>query len=425
MCPPLLRTASADAIAGQPDRRVEAVNSRTHDLVLFGASGFVGRLVTRRLRDAGDATRIALAGRSRERLAAVRDELGVDWPLIVADSGDDAALADLARSTRVVVTTVGPYARHGLPLVRACAAHGTGYADLTGEALFVRESIDVADGPARDSGARIVHACGFDSVPSDLGVLTLAEQVRADGAGELTDVLLLVVAARGGFSGGTVDSLRGQVDAVHADPGLARRLADPYLLSPDRAAEPDLEPQPDGFLARRLDDGTWVAPFVMAPFNTRIVRRSAALLGYASRLRYAEAIRTGRSPLAPLAAVGVAAGSAAVATGLRLPVVRPLLDRLLPDPGEGPSERVQREGSFRLELRATTTTGARYTGVVAAPGDPGYAATSVMLAQAGLSLAHDELPDRAGVLTPASAMGDALTRRLRTAGFTITAERTG
>ena len=400
---------------------------REHDLVVFGATGFVGRLVARRLAEAATDLRIALAGRSRERVAAVRDELGVDWPVVVADAADEPALAELARSARVVVSTVGPYARHGLPLVLACAQGGTSYADLTGEALFVRESIDRADTLAHRTGARIVHACGFDSVPSDLGVQMMAGRAAADGAGELTDVLLMVIEARGGFSGGTIDSLRAQVDTVRADPALARRLADPYLLSPDRDAEPDLGPQSDAFLARRLDDGTWIAPFVMAPFNTRIIRRSNALLGhaYGRRLRYTEALRTGRSPLAPVVAGGVALGSAAIAVGLRTPVIRPLLDKVLPDPGQGPSEKAQQEGSFRLELRATTTSGARYTGIVAAPGDPGCAATSVMIAQAGLSLAQDERPDRSGVLTPAVALGPALTARLRSAGFTFTVRPAG
>lgn len=404
-----------------PPRSLASVGDREHDLVLFGATGFVGRLVARRLADARSGLRIALAGRSRDRLTAVRDALGVDWPVVIAASDDLPALAELAASTRVVLSTVGPYARHGLPLVLACARAGTSYADLTGEALFVRESIDAANGLAQRSGARIVHACGFDSVPSDLGVQMVADRAAVDGAGELAEVLLLVVAAKGGFSGGTIDSLRGQVDAVRADPTLARRLADPYLLSPDRDAEPDLGPQPDVFLPHRLGDGTWTAPFVMASFNTRIVRRSNALLGhaYGRELRYAEAVRTGRSLLAPVAAGGVAAGSAAVAVGLRTPLVRPLLDKLLPDPGDGPSEKMQRQGSFRLELRADSTSGARYLGTVAASGDPGYAATSVMLAQAGLSLAQDDLPDRSGVLTPAVALGDALTRRLRGAGFTF------
>ncbi|WP_111767045.1 saccharopine dehydrogenase family protein [Nakamurella deserti] len=403
------------------------MSDREYDLAVFGASGFVGRLVARRLAEARTELRIALAGRSRERLVAVADDLGVDWPVVVTDSGDPAALADLAGSTRVVLTTVGPYARHGLPLVLACARAGTAYGDLTGEALFVRESIDTADTLARTSDARIVHSCGFDSVPSDLGVQMVAERAAADGAGELSEVLLMVVAAAGGVSGGTVDSLRGQVDSVRRDPALARRLADPYLLSPDRDAEPDLGPQPDAFLARRLEDGTWTAPFVMAPFNTRVVRRSNALLGHAwgRELRYAEAVRTGRAPWSPVLAGGVALGTAAVAAGLRTPVVRPLLDRILPDPGEGPSPQAQQAGSFRLELRAVTTTGARYTGTVAAPGDPGYAATSVMLAQSGLSLAQDDLPDRSGVLTPAVAMGSALTERLRAAGFTFTVQPTG
>jgi len=246
-----------------------AAASRPLDVVVFGAAGFVGRLTAGHLaRCAGEKVRIGLAGRSLDRLAAVRAGLGAraaDWPLLVADSADPATLTALARSTAVLTSTVGPYARHGLPLVAACAAQGTHYADLTGEPLFVRRSIDLAHQAAVASGARIVHSCGFDSVPSDLAVLAAHERAQADGAGDLTDVTFVLVSARGGFSGGTVDSLRNQVDEVSAQPRLRQQLGDPYAFSPQRGAEPELGPQPDSHGVRYDRDlGVWTAPFVMA-----------------------------------------------------------------------------------------------------------------------------------------------------------------
>jgi len=392
------------------------------DIVLFGATGFVGRLVAEQLAAAAvGGLRIGLAGRSPDRLEALQQSLGTAWPMLLADSHDPETLERLARSARVVVSTVGPYAPRGLPLVRACAAAGTSYADLTGEPKFVRNSIDAANDSAARSGAKIVHACGFDSVPSDLGVQVLAERVLADGEGELAEVTMLVLTLKGGLSGGTIDSMRVGVDDVRDDPTLARRLSDPYLLSPDRANEPDLGRQSNTFLAQRLADGTWVGPFVMASFNAQIVRRSNALQAhrYGRELRYREVVRTGRSLLAPVLAAGIALGTGALAIGMRNRLTRPILDRILPDPGEGPSEKARSAGRFRFELRGLTTTGARYTATVAAPGDPGYAATSVMLSQAALCLASDQLPPAGGVLTPATAMNGALTARLRQLGFTF------
>ncbi|HVL83565.1 MAG TPA: saccharopine dehydrogenase NADP-binding domain-containing protein, partial [Pseudonocardia sp.] len=242
---------------------------RPHDVVVYGATGYVGALVAAYL--AGHAppgARIALGGRSRSKLERVRGDLpgtARTWPLVVADSDDPAALAELAASTRVVATTVGPYARCGLPVVQACARAGTHYADLTGEVLFVREAIDRFDALARDTGARIVHSCGYDSVPSDLGVLMLHERAVADGAGELAEAEL-VAAAKGGVSGGTVDSLRGQLAAVGRDRDKRRLAADPHSLSPDRSAEPAPRQPADAAPPARRPDGTWVAPFVMAPY---------------------------------------------------------------------------------------------------------------------------------------------------------------
>ena len=412
-------------MAGQrlPDREL--------DVVVFGASGFVGRLVAEYLAAHAPAgARIGLAGRSLDKLTAVRDSLGATaagWPLLVADTGEPASVEAMVTATRVVATTVGPYARYGSTLVEACARAGTDYADLTGEVLFVRDSLDRFGGLAAASGARIVHSCGFDSIPSDLGVLLLAEQARADHAGPLEDTRLVVTSMKGGFSGGTIDSLRAQAEAVDSDGGLRKVLADPYSLSPDRASEPDLGRQSDTVRIRRDPDlGVWLGPFVMASYNTRVVRLSNAIQGwaYGPRFRYQEYQAYGEGLAGPVVAAAARAGLAAAVVGMSLRPTRAVLDRILPAPGEGPSEEARRRGHFRMEIRTRTATGARYRCIVAAQGDPGYQATSVMFGEAALCLAldRDRLPDRYGVLTPATAMGDVLVDRLRTAGLTFTVE---
>lgn len=396
-----------------------------HDIILFGATGFVGRLVAGYL--AGHAppeTRIALAGRSRDRLDRIRSDLGnaaAGWPLIVADSADPAAMAALAGATRVVATTVGPYAKYGVALAEACARAGTHYADLTGEVLFIRQSIDRSHQVAEASGARIVHACGYDSIPSDLGVLLAHRRAQADGAGDLGDTVLMA-RGRGGVSGGTIDSLRTQIDALHTDPTQRRIVTDPYGLSPDRSAEPDLGDESDS-LRPRHDTmvGAWTAPFVMGPFNTRIVRRSNALTGwsYGRAFRYREVMPAGKGPAGAVVGSGIGAGVGAMMVAMSLRPTRVVLDRILPKPGAGPSKETQLKGWFRSDVHTTTSSGARYVSTVAGDGDPGYAATAVMFGESALCLAGkpDRLPERAGVLTPATAMGDALVDRLRMAGL--------
>lgn len=406
---------------------------RELDVVLFGATSFVGRLCAEYLAGAAPPqARIALAGRSRERLLELRSSLGAraaEWPLLVADTTDPGSVGELAAATRVLATTVGPYRRYGLPVLEACATAGTHYADLTGEVLFMREAIDRFDAVAAASGARIVHSCGFDSIPSDLGVLLLHE-AAADGAGELEETTLVVRAMKGGASGGTIASLKGELDAARTDRELARLLADPYALSPDRGAEPRLGDERDLRGVRNDRElGTWVGPFVMSAINTRVVRRSNALQGwaYGPRFRYREVMGFGSGPLAAAQAGALAGGVGALMAGLSVRPLRAALDRVLPAPGEGPSERRRERGFFRIEIHARTSSGARYLCRVAASGDPGYKATAVMFGESGLCLALDgeQLPPRAGVLTPATAMGDALVRRLRLAGQTLEVERAG
>lgn len=404
---------------------------RDLDVVIYGATGFVGVLVAGHLAAHAPAgTRIALAGRSAARLEELRAKLGVDWPVLVADAADTAALETMAAAAHVVITTVGPYAKYGRILAHACAAAGTDYVDLTGEVLFARASIDENHELARSTGARIVHSCGFDSIPSDLGVHVLHARIAADGAGELTDTTLVVTSLRGGVSGGTIDSLRHQLDVVKKDRGLRRLAASPYSLSPAPAEEPDLGRQDDLATPRASEVDPSLrgslAPFVMAPYNTRVVRRSNALRGYAygRGFRYREAMSMGRSPLSPVLAVMTKVGLGALALGLSLPPTRYVLDRILPKPGEGPDERARREGHFTVDVFTRTTTGARYKARVRAKGDPGYAATAVMLGESALALVHDRaaLPvTPGGVLTPATGIGDALVGRLRAAGLEITA----
>lgn len=398
---------------------------RDLDIVLFGATGFTGRLVAQRLAQrAPEATRIALAGRSPHRLEGVRDAIGpraADWPIILADSTDPDSLRRMAQSTRVVATTVGPYLAHGLTLVEACATGGTHYLDLAGEVLFMRASIDAFDTTARATGARIVHACGFDSIPSDLGVLMLS----GSAGGGLDDATLVVREARGGFSGGTVASGRAQAAAIRADPAAGRIAADPYALSPARSREPDLGDEGDLRMPVHDPELGWLAPFLMAPVNTRVVRRSNALAGYpySRDFRYREAVGFGEGVSARVRAIAMAAGLGIVAGGLAVPGARHVLGRVLPNPGEGPSEAQRSAGRFRVEIHGHGSDGAPHLAVVAADCDPGYAATSLMLAEAALLAAHGgrDLPDRAGVLTPATAFGAALADRLRVAGMTLTA----
>ena len=423
---------------------------REFDIVLFGATGFVGRLTARHLAvEAAPDLRIALAGRSLTRLQDLARGLGAaaqDWPLLVVDATDERAVRDLAARARVVVTTVGPYVKYGGPLAAACAEAGTHYCDLTGEVLFVHRSIAANHESAKRTGARIVHACGFDSVPSDLGVWLCAQAARADGA-ELGRTHLAVRSMKGGFSGGTIDSARVQVAELTTDKAARRVVADPWALAeggrPPRAPKGDsatggtasgrrggvrglvdtvVKASP---VKRDADNGHFTGPFVMAAFNTRIVARSASLLGYGDGFRYVEYSDYGSGPTGALAAGGMSVALGAGLAGLAFGPTRALLDRVLPKPGEGPSEAAQANGRFRMEVTAQASNGARYRATVAAPYDPGYSGTAVMLGQAALCLVQDggRLPDASGVLTPATALGAPLVDRLRAHRFTLESER--
>lgn len=399
-----------------PIAQAETVtNDREHDIILLGATGFVGRFTARHLAlSAPPGLRVALAGRSLPRLEAVQRELEVDWPLIVVDTSDDAAVERLAASASVIATTVGPYLRYGMGVAAACARAGTSYADLSGESVFVARSIARNHEAAQDSGARIVHSCGFDSIPSDLG-MGLAH--AAAGGVPIVSATLRVRSLRGGVSGGTIDSLRQQMKEATTDASVRRVIASPYSLTPGPSVRLP-ERGGSGFGKVR---GAWQAPFVMGAYNQQIVQRTSYLNGwsYGQLLRYREVVATGRGVPGAVRAGALSLGTAALIGALSLGPTRALVDRVLPAPGSGPNADAIAGGRFAVDVDVYPVEGAAVRARIAAPYDPGYGGTGVMLAESALSLALDDLPDRAGVLTPMVAMGEKLAERLRAHRFTL------
>lgn len=397
---------------------------REHHVVLYGATGFTGRLVAEHLAEhhATASLRWAIAGRDESRLFALRDDLRRRFPhldaldVIVADSRDPESLDRLVASSAVVCTTVGPYARLGEPLVAACVRRGTDYVDLTGEPQFVRRTIDRHHDVAAAGGVRIVHCCGFDSIPSDLGTFALQDAVIARDGRPCDEVKFLLQDIRGGVSGGTIASMVELLEDAR-DPGVAELVYDPYGLNPEGARHgPDTSDQVG--VLRDPVTRTWTGPFVMAPVNTRVVRRTNALLGarYGPEFRYSEVVDTGSGPTGAVRATLLAAGLAGFRAAMHFGPTRALLRRfVLPSPGEGPDRRSIESGHFtaRLSGRRDGHEIARVT--VHAHRDPGYGATAIMLAESALCLAtmpRDHAPGPPGVVTPACAMGSALIERL-------------
>lgn len=387
------------------------------DVVVYGASGFTGRQAAAYLVKRDPALRVALAGRSRAKLEAVAAGLPRPVTVWVADSQHPASVDAVVWQAKVVVNTAGPFHVYGDPVVDAAVRHGVDYVDITGETPWVRGLVDRHHEAARAAGTRIVPMCGFDSVPSDLGTFLVARWIAATWSQPTREVRAAFSAA-GGVNGGTMASALGM-----AESGL-RGLGDPVLLNPEaRRTAADREAC---FTLRRVqwdeDLGRWLTPFFMEAVNSRVVRRSAALLeaegaGYGPGFAYWEAMET-RSRTAAWATL---LGLATFDQALRRRLGRSLVRRLVPAPGEGPSEKRMDEGFFRARLVGLAGDGRKALGVVADQGDPGNRATTKLLCESALALVRDRdtLPARAGVLTPATAFGDVLVRRLRDAGMTL------
>jgi short subunit dehydrogenase-like uncharacterized protein len=410
--------------------------ARELELVVFGASGFTGKLTAEYLLahyGVAGSLRWAIAGRNAAKLEAVRSDLareaGVDasrLPILVGD-GDDAGFLDqLTQRTRVVCTTVGPYAKYGSKLVAACAANGSDYCDLTGEVHWIQRMLEAQQDAAAASGARIVFCCGFDCIPADLGAFFLQREMRARHGVACSRIQFRVAGFSGGASGGTIASMLNMLEEAERDPAVMTVMQDPYALNPkDERTGPD---GPERMAPRwDADFRQWTAPFMMGGIDTKVVRRSNALLGYAygKGFRYDEAMLMGAGPLGFTKACAMSAGTLAMLGALALGPVRRAVSGRLPQPGEGPSQAKREAGYFEIALRGEHPSDAAKAlrGRVRGDRDPGYGSTSKMLAESAVCLAQDGLATGGGCWTPASAMGDALLARLgKNAGVTFTIE---
>ncbi len=377
-------------------------HGKEFDIVVFGASGFTGRLVAEYLathHEKGQPVAWAMAGRNGDKLAAVRDEMGIsaDIPIIVADTQDAASMAALAARTACVLTTVGPYALYGAPLVEACVNAGIGYVDLTGEPLWMHEMIAKYEAAAQQSGARIVFSCGFDSIPFDLGVFALQQAAQSELGHAVTRVKCRVRAMNGEFSGGTAASLNTTMAMLGKNPSLIEVLTNPFCLTAKKIGPA----QPDGnSVAFDADRDEWLAPFIMAPINTKNVHRSNALLGYAygEDFVYDEMMIAGKGDEGKAIAEFVAGHN-------------PLQGDNVPKPGEGPSRESREAGNYDVLFIGTDGTSEIHY-AVSGDMDPGYGSTSKMIAQAALCLVRDCADLAGGIYTPAPAMGEKLIARL-------------
>ena len=394
---------------------------REYDIIVWGATGFTGRLVVDYMAEqqANSNLKWAVGARNPQKLQQML--AGRDVAMVTADSGDEASIEALVRKTRVILTTVGPYARYGSSLVAACAKHGTDYCDLTGEVHWMREMITAYQEEARATGARIVHTCGFDSIPSDLGVYFLQKHMLSTHGVPARQIKYRPRAFSGGFSGGTIDSMIAMMEKAREDKSIRTKLADPYVLNDTQRGLDG----PDRLSAYYDEDfDSWVGPFVMGSVNTRVVRRSAELLNglYGRDFQYNEGVLSGKGAGGFLGATGTGVGTGVFVGAASVSFTRGLMQKFLPKPGEGPSDDAINNGYYDIELFGQHPTDSNKNVRVRVKGDkdPGYGSTSKMIAESALALAQDDLPVSGGFWTPASAMGDQLLARLpQSAGVTF------
>lgn len=397
------------------------------DIVVFGATSFVGKILTdymHRTYGVGKDLKWGIGGRSEKKLQDLKESLGAsakDLPVITADASDDTALKNLCDQTRVVVSTVGPYALYGEPLVRVCAETGTDYCDLTGEVQWIRKMIEKYEDKAKASGARIVHCCGFDSIPSDMGVWFLQQQAQEQFGQPALDVRMRVKVAKGGLSGGTVASMMNVAKEAGSDPQLRKELANPFSICPKEHRSSRRQPS---IKSAEYDEdfGVWLAPFVMGAINTRVVHRSNALqqAGYGKEFTYDEAMMVGKGMKGRLRGYGITGAMGAFFTASAIGPTRWLVEKLVPSPGEGPSPEEQEKGFFDLRFIGKTEDGRKLITKVTGDRDPGYGSTGKMLGEAAMCLANDVADKPGGFWTPASLLDGKLLERLTSnAGLTF------
>ena len=399
--------------------------SRDFDIVIWGATGFTGQLVVEYILSTyGEHSKFrwAIAARNSQKLNEITKHLAAKFPWIqqiphiIADSFDRDSLDLMVQRTRVICTTVGPYSQYGMELVASCVEHGTHYCDLTGETPFVRQMIDLHHQKAMEKKCRIVHFCGFDSIPSDIGVWMLQEDFYQQTNEYLDDIRFYMGPSKGGFSGGTIASMLHLFENLH-DPTIRRTLGNPYALDPkDGIQKPNISdvirPTYD------TDIQKWIGSFIMAGTNTRVVRRSHALLGYpfGHNFRYQEVMSMPNL----WTCLGITFALSGFVSFIALSPTRKLLQKfILPRPGEGPTKKERDNGYFVIYLIGKKEGTIKMQATIKGQKDPGYGETAKMLAEAALCLALEELPENYGVITPSYAMGKALLQRLRHAGMTF------
>ncbi|PTL98766.1 MAG: saccharopine dehydrogenase [Candidatus Arcticimaribacter sp.] len=398
--------------------------TKEFDIIVWGASGFTGRLVAaylfKQYGTQGDL-KWAMAGRNQEKLTAVRAEVAdSSVPIVVADSNDEASLKAMILRTKVVCTTVGPYVIYGSKLVAACITYGAHYCDLAGEVQWMRQMIDKHHEEAQANGVKIVHTCGFDSIPSDMGVYFTQKEALAQKGQRAKRIRMRVAGMRGGLSGGTYASLSKVLEEAMQDKEIYKVLVNPYGLNPTDKQEGGDHPD----LQKVIFDPTsksWIGPFIMAGINTKVVRRSNALSGYAygNDFRYDEATMSGKGFKGRMKGI-MSALPLILMTAKQGSILKRVANRMFPKPGEGPTKDQRENGFYSLRFYATLEDGSTALGKVTGDKDPGYGSTSKMLGEAAVCLAKDSLPEISGILTPSTAMGDALLDRLeKHAGLTF------
>jgi short subunit dehydrogenase-like uncharacterized protein len=401
-------------------------SDREFDVIIWGATGFTGALVAQYLLDqygVDQSLKWAIAGRDIGKLDALKASLGDSaLQIVVADSFDEKKIGAMVLRSKVIISTVGPYAKYGSALVAACVQAGTHYCDLAGEAQWIRQMIDQHHEEAIDSGARIVNCCGFDSVPMDMGVWFLQYEAQRQHGQYCDAITMLVKAMKGGASGGTIASLLNVIRESRQDRSIARVVADPYGLNPQsERSGPDGHDQQN--VRKHSGTNMWTAPFIMAGINTKVVRRSHALGGYqyGRDFRYSEAMLTGKGFGGWLKANTIMLGLGALVFFASFQFTRSLLERfVLPKPGDGPDEHARETGYFDLRQFGYMPGGTILKTRITGDRDPGYGSTSKMLSECAVCLAQDELASGGGVLTPAFAFGETLLRRLeKNAGLTF------
>jgi len=385
-------------------------DKREFDIIVWGASGFTGRLVAEYLFKKYNTKDLnwAIAGRNNTKLMSVRDSyLDNSIPILIADSFDEISLNKITMRTKVICSTVGPYSKYGSLIVKSCIESGTDYCDLAGESQWIRKMIDSYHKKAESNRVKIVNSCGFDSIPSDMGVYYIFNDILKKDL----QISMRVTGVKGGYSGGTYASINNIVSEASKNKEIRKDLINPYGLNPEGEKNgPDKRDLNSVIFDKKIKK--WIAPFLMAGINTKIVRRSNALSNYmyGKNFRYDEAVMTGNGFMGrirgflisiPLIFLASKPGS----------MMKRIFNILSPKPGQGPSKKEREAGFFNIRFYVSNESNTSLYKVTGDK-DPGYGSTSKMLAESAVCLAKDHLGETYGVLTPSTAMGNQILKRL-------------